>query len=48
MDLQLAGKNAVVTGGAGGVGAAICALLAEEGAHVVVSDIALDRAEAVA
>jgi 3-oxoacyl-[acyl-carrier protein] reductase len=48
MDLQLAGKNAVVTGGAGGVGAAICALLAEEGANVVVSDIVLDRAEAVA
>ena len=48
MDLQLAGKNAIVTGGAGGVGAAICALLAEEGANVVVSDIALERAEAVA
>src|SRR5512142_2259753 len=48
MDLQLEGKNAIVTGGAGGVGAAICHLLAEEGANVVVSDIALDRAEAVA
>jgi 3-oxoacyl-[acyl-carrier protein] reductase len=48
MDLKLAGKNAIVTGGAGGVGAAICILLAEEGANVVVSDIALDRAEAVA
>jgi len=48
MDLQLAGKNAVVTGGAGGVGAAICALLAEEGANVVVSDLALERAEEVA
>ncbi len=48
MDLLLEGKNAVVTGGAGGVGAAICELLAEEGANVVVSDIALDRAEAVA
>ena len=35
-------------GPAGGVGAAICLLLAEEGANLVVSDIALDRAEAVA
>jgi 3-oxoacyl-[acyl-carrier protein] reductase len=48
MDLQLSGKNAVVTGGAGGIGAAICAALADEGANVVVSDIVLDRAEAVA
>ncbi len=48
MDLQLKGKNAIVTGGAGGVGAAICLLLAEEGANVVVSDIALERAEGVA
>ncbi len=48
MDLQLAGKNAVVTGGAGGVGAAICTLLAREGANVVVSDIALERAQEVA
>ena len=48
MDLQLVGKNAVVTGGAGGVGAAICTLLAREGANVVVSDIALERAQGVA
>jgi 3-oxoacyl-[acyl-carrier protein] reductase len=48
MDLQLTGKNAVVTGGAGGVGAAICTLLAAEGATVVVSDLDLARAEAVA
>ncbi|HET6410846.1 MAG TPA: SDR family NAD(P)-dependent oxidoreductase [Anaeromyxobacter sp.] len=48
MDLKLGGKNAIVTGGAGGVGAAICLLLAEEGANLVVSDIALDRAEEVA
>jgi 3-oxoacyl-[acyl-carrier protein] reductase len=48
MELQLAGKNAVVTGGAGGVGAAICTLLAQEGANVVVADLALDRAELVA
>jgi len=48
MDLQLKGKNAIVTGGAGGVGAAICLLLAEEGANLVVSDIAVAKAEAVA
>ena len=48
MDLQLRGKNAVVTGGAGGVGAAICTLLAAEGANVVVSDIDRARAEGVA
>ncbi|HET9597923.1 MAG TPA: SDR family oxidoreductase [Anaeromyxobacteraceae bacterium] len=48
MDLQLRGKNAVVTGGAGGVGAAICTLLAAEGANVVVSDLDRARAEGVA
>jgi len=48
MDLQLGGKNAVVTGGAGGVGAAICTSLAAEGANVVVSDLDLARAEGVA
>jgi 3-oxoacyl-[acyl-carrier protein] reductase len=48
MDLQLAGKNAIVTGAAGGIGSAIALALAEEGANVVVSDLALERAEAVA
>ena len=48
MDLQLKDKNAVVTGGAGGVGAAICEALAAEGANVIVSDINLERAEEVA
>jgi 3-oxoacyl-[acyl-carrier protein] reductase len=48
MDLGLKGKNAIVTGGAGGVGSAICELLAAEGANVAVSDIDLARAEAVA
>jgi len=33
-------KVAIVTGGAGGIGAATCRLLAREGAHVVVTDIA--------
>ena len=48
MELNLRGRNAVVTGGAGGIGAAICTVLAEEGANVVVSDIDLGRAEEVA
>jgi 3-oxoacyl-[acyl-carrier protein] reductase len=48
MDLQLKGKNAIVTGGAGGVGAAIALVLAEEGANVVVSDIAVEKAQTVA
>jgi len=48
MDLQLKGKNAVVTGGAGGIGAAICTALAAEGANVVVSDLDRARADGVA
>lgn len=35
----LAGKRALVTGGAMGIGAAICARLAEDGAHVIVADV---------
>src|SRR4051794_35605646 len=37
---RMDGKVAVVTGGAGGIGAATCALLAAEGATVVVADVA--------
>jgi NAD(P)-dependent dehydrogenase (short-subunit alcohol dehydrogenase family) len=36
MDLGLSGRSAFVTGGARGIGAAICRLLAAEGAHVFV------------
>ena len=41
-------KVAIVTGGAGGIGAAIASRLAGEGATVVVSDVNLDAAQAVA
>ena len=45
---QLTDKIAVVTGGAQGLGAAICRRLAQEGAHVVVADLKIDQAEQVA
>ncbi len=37
---QLEGKTAFVTGGMGGIGSAICARFAKEGAQVVAADIA--------
>jgi NAD(P)-dependent dehydrogenase (short-subunit alcohol dehydrogenase family) len=41
-------RVAVVTGGAGGIGAATCRRLAAEGAHVVVVDVSADAAGALA
>jgi sorbitol-6-phosphate 2-dehydrogenase len=41
-------RIAVVTGGAQGLGAAICRRLAEEGCHVVVADLNLEGAEETA
>lgn len=41
-------KNVIVTGGAGGIGAAICRRFGAEGAAVAVFDINADAAEAVA
>ena len=47
-DRELAGKVAVVTGAATGIGRAVAIRLAEEGAHVVVSDIDEGGARGVA
>jgi len=48
MDKILQGKIAVVTGGAQGLGAAICHRLAREGACVVVADLNVAGAQATA
>lgn len=48
MTARLEGKVALVVGGGSGMGRAGATAMAAEGARVVVSDIALDRAEAVA
>jgi gluconate 5-dehydrogenase len=45
---DLSGKVAIVTGGAGGLGAPVCTALASAGADVVVVDMDLKRAELVA
>jgi NAD(P)-dependent dehydrogenase (short-subunit alcohol dehydrogenase family) len=46
MDLALAGKRAIVTGGTGGIGIAIARQLALEGVHTAVCSRSLDRATA--
>jgi len=45
---DLSGKTAIVTGGGNGIGKASCEILAAHGAHVVVSDLKPEDAEAVA
>jgi 2-hydroxycyclohexanecarboxyl-CoA dehydrogenase len=46
--MRLEGRTALVTGGAGGIGAATCRRLAGEGAAVAVTDTNLERAREVA
>lgn len=46
--MRLEGKVAVVTGAAGGIGAAVCRRLAEEGCAVVAADRDQDRVDALA
>jgi len=45
---KLDGRVALVTGGGGAIGGAICRLYAREGARVLVADLLADDAEAVA
>jgi 3-oxoacyl-[acyl-carrier protein] reductase len=46
--MRFTGKNAIVTGGASGIGAATVRRLAAEGARVVIADFDLARAEEIA
>jgi len=48
MEKSLEGKVAVVTGAAQGIGRAIAETLAQRGADIVVADLQLEKAEAVA
>ncbi|MDC0033581.1 SDR family NAD(P)-dependent oxidoreductase, partial [Alphaproteobacteria bacterium] len=45
---KLAGCVALVTGGGGAIGGAICRLYASEGAQVLVADLRAEEAQAVA
>lgn len=47
-ELLLPGRTAIITGGAGGLGRAMAHRFAGEGARVVVADLDLDAAEALA
>jgi len=46
--MRLQGRTALVTGGGSGIGAATCLRLAAEGATVAVTDVDLEKADAVA
>jgi len=45
--MNLKDKVSIVTGGASGIGEAICKRMAQEGANIVVADIAVEQAEKV-
>lgn len=45
---EFAGRTAIITGAAGGIGAVSARLFAEAGANVVCADLSLEKAEAVA
>ncbi len=45
---RLDGKHALVTGGASGIGEATCKELARAGASVIIADINLEKAQALA
>jgi NAD(P)-dependent dehydrogenase (short-subunit alcohol dehydrogenase family) len=46
--MRFQGKTALVAGGAGGIGAAVCRRLAREGAHVLVADLKAEKAQSLA
>jgi meso-butanediol dehydrogenase / (S,S)-butanediol dehydrogenase / diacetyl reductase len=48
MSGRVSGRVVIVTGGAGGIGAAACRAIAAEGGKIVVGDLDADRARAVA
>jgi len=46
--LQLSGRTALITGGGGGIGAAVAAKLAERGTNIVITDLSQDRLDRAA
>ena len=43
--MRLEGKNVIITGGASGIGRAICEVFAEEGARLTIADIDVEGGE---